>query len=46
MEMNPTVGKYKNMQKQGIQRMNLIIVEYSANLKCFGFYVKPSLGQC
>ena len=34
------------MKKQGMQRMILFILKLFANIKCFGFYIKPSSAQC
>ena len=36
--MNPTVCKYRNMKKQGIQRMSLFLIEYYAIVEGFDFY--------
>ena len=36
---------YKYEKKQGMQKMILFIVKLFANVKCFGFYIKPSSGH-
>ena len=40
MEVNLTACKYRDMKKQGFQRMILFIVELFANVNCFSFYIK------
>ena len=33
------------MKKQSIQKRIIFIVKFFVNIKCFGFYIKPSSGH-
>ena len=44
MEMNPTLCIYKNMKIKRIPE-DEFIVEFSAYVECFGFYIKSSSGH-
>ena len=39
MEINPKLCEYRNRKKQGLQRLSLLIDEYSGYVKCF--FIKP-----
>ena len=44
-EINPVACECTNIKKQIIQKMILFIVELFLDIKCFGYYIKPSSRQ-